>query len=103
MPAVGFIADKLGRHTLLLTVLIVLTSLLRLSILWASSLTAVATLVLISEFSGNPICSIIDSTVLDALPDPLQYGHQRLWGTIGWGILAPLAGIAMSTAGGPAA
>jgi PPP family 3-phenylpropionic acid transporter len=103
MPAFGFFADKLGRHTLLLSVLIILTSLLRLSILLASSLTAVATLVLISEFSGNPVCSIIDSTVLDNLPDPLLYGHQRLWGTIGWGILAPLAGVVMTAASGPAA
>jgi MFS transporter, PPP family, 3-phenylpropionic acid transporter len=102
MPALGLIADHLGRHTALLAVLIVLTSLIRLSIQCFSSLTTVAAFVLASEFSGNPISSIIDATVLHALPDPLLYGRQRLWGAIGFGCFAPLAGLALSAAHGPA-
>jgi PPP family 3-phenylpropionic acid transporter len=103
MPAIGYVADKIRRHTVLLSFLIIVTSVLRLGILLCSSLLAVATLILSAEFTGNPICSIIDSTVLDSLPDPLLYGQQRLWGTVGWGCLATLAGLAITDTGGPAA
>jgi MFS transporter, PPP family, 3-phenylpropionic acid transporter len=99
MPLFGYAADKLNRHKAFLFGLIVLTSLLRFGLLWCSSFLAVASLILLSDFSGNPITSIIDSTVLDALPDPLLYGRQRLWGTIAWGSMAPLAGQAISAFG----
>ena len=103
MPLVGLAADKLNRHKLFLLVLIACTALLRAGLIWCTSLVAVATLILISDFSGNPISSILDSTVLDALPDPLLYGRQRLWGTLGWGSMAPLAGQAIAAAGTAAA
>jgi PPP family 3-phenylpropionic acid transporter len=99
MPLLGYAADKLNRHKAFLLVLVVITSLLRIGFLWGSSFLAIATLLLISDISGKPIASIIDSTVLDALPDPLLYGRQRLWGTIAWGCMAPLAGQAISAFG----
>ena len=101
MPLIGFAADKLNSHKAFLLVLIAVTAFLRFGLLWCSSFIAVVTLILFSDFSGNPVSSIIDSTVLDALPDPLLYGRQRLWGTIGWGCMAPLAGQAITAFGAP--
>jgi MFS transporter, PPP family, 3-phenylpropionic acid transporter len=44
-------------------------------------------------FFGSPIGSLVDSAVLTLLGDRKQrYGRIRLWGTIGYGVVAPFAG-----------
>jgi MFS transporter, PPP family, 3-phenylpropionic acid transporter len=44
-------------------------------------------------FFGSPSASLVDSAVLTMLGDRKErYGRIRLWGTIGYGIIAPLAG-----------
>jgi PPP family 3-phenylpropionic acid transporter len=44
-------------------------------------------------FLGAPTASLVDSAVLTMLGDHKErYGRIRLWGTIGYGIIAPFAG-----------
>ncbi len=44
-------------------------------------------------FFGAPTASLVDSAVLTMLGDRKErYGRIRLWGTIGYGIIAPFAG-----------
>ena len=99
MPLVGLAADIIGNHKIVLLLLIGLTGLVRLGLIWCSTLTAAVVLILSTDFFGMPVHPIIDSTVLDTLSDPLQYGRQRLWGTIGYGIMAPIAGQAIAAGG----
>lgn len=40
-----------------------------------------------------PIVPLVDSTVMELLGSAgRSYGRQRLWGTVGWGITAPIVG-----------
>ena len=44
-------------------------------------------------FFGAPTASLVDSAVLTMLGDRKEhYGRVRLWGTIGYGVIAPFAG-----------
>jgi MFS transporter, PPP family, 3-phenylpropionic acid transporter len=44
-------------------------------------------------FFGSPTGSLVDSAVLTLLGDRRErYGRIRLWGTIGYGVIAPFAG-----------
>ena len=44
-------------------------------------------------FFGAPAASLVDSAVLTMLGDRKErYGRIRLWGTIGYGVIAPFAG-----------
>jgi MFS transporter, PPP family, 3-phenylpropionic acid transporter len=44
-------------------------------------------------FLGSPTGSLVDSAVLSLLGDRKErYGRIRLWGTIGYGVVAPFAG-----------
>ncbi|KAJ1487149.1 major facilitator superfamily domain-containing protein [Baffinella frigidus] len=55
---------------------------------------------LLSDVFGSAVEPSMDATVLELLPDPGQYGRQRLWGAIGWGwVGAPLAGVVVATYG----
>jgi MFS transporter, PPP family, 3-phenylpropionic acid transporter len=45
------------------------------------------------SFFGAPTASLVDSAVLTMLGDRKErYGRVRLWGTIGYGVIAPFAG-----------
>jgi PPP family 3-phenylpropionic acid transporter len=47
-----------------------------------------------------PILPIIDRSVLDVLGDNRdQYGKQRLWGAVGWGVTAPIVGFLVDQRG----
>lgn len=40
-----------------------------------------------------PIMPLVDNSVMDMLGDlKIQYGKQRLWGAVGWGIAGPITG-----------
>jgi PPP family 3-phenylpropionic acid transporter len=44
-------------------------------------------------FFGSPTAALVDSAVLTMLGDRKErYGRIRLWGTIGYGVIAPFAG-----------
>ena len=50
-------------------------------------------MVCLYAFFGSPIGSLADSAVMGLLGDRTErYGRFRLWGTVGYGVLAPLAG-----------
>ena len=49
--------------------------------------------VLAYAFFQSPIIPLIDTSVLAILGKRrVEYGRQRVWGAIGWGVAAPLAG-----------
>jgi len=93
-PIFGFLADLTKRPKWLLGISI---SSVILGILALTQVETYLGLVLVVIFYAlffAPILPIVDRSVLDALGEHReQYGKQRLWGAIGWGLSAPLAGL----------
>ncbi len=92
-PLWGGLADATRQHKRLLMLAITL------------ALASVAALSLISRFVLfipvvaayalfiAPVMPLVDNTVMEMLGEQRgKYGKQRLWGAVGWGIAAPLAG-----------
>jgi MFS transporter, PPP family, 3-phenylpropionic acid transporter len=92
-PFWGAVADVSRRYKLLLLALIagcvVSVFLLSTTTLYALLLVFVA----LFAFMSGPVMPLIDSSVLTNLGERRQdYGKLRLWGTIGFGLMSPLAG-----------
>ncbi len=50
--------------------------------------------VIVYAFFSAPIIPLVDNTVLFMLAKRSdEYGKQRLWGAVGWGIIGPVAGM----------
>mmetsp|Transcript_72060 Transcript_72060/g.108764 ORF Transcript_72060/g.108764 Transcript_72060/m.108764 type:complete len:414 (+) Transcript_72060:159-1400(+) len=100
MPFWGAIADRWSMWAkVLLLGLMFSATCIKLSLLMCTSFPLIALVLVGGDFLGNPVLSIIDSTALDAIPDPLAFGRLRLFGTIGWGTMAPLGGLLLEARG----
>jgi MFS transporter, PPP family, 3-phenylpropionic acid transporter len=92
-PFWGAVADVSRRYKLLLLSLIagcvVSVFLLSTTTFYALLLLYVA----LFAFCSGPVMPLIDSSVLSSLGERRQdYGKLRLWGTVGFGLMSPLAG-----------
>ncbi len=90
------IADSTGRHrrVLVATILssIAAAQLFRLGAGFWSLLPVALGL----AFASSPIMPLVDNSVLESLgEDRPRYGRVRLWGAVGWGLSAPLVGLAI--------
>ncbi|KAG2916765.1 hypothetical protein PC117_g17642 [Phytophthora cactorum] len=56
-------------------------------------------MVLVSQIQSGPASSLLDHAVLDLLAKGGEYGRQRLFGAVGWGIGTYLTGIAVACRG----
>ncbi|XP_068232941.1 uncharacterized protein [Palaemon carinicauda] len=52
-----------------------------------------AVLLIAGQMTFNTSVSITDAITVDTTGDDGSYGVQRAWGTIGWGIMAPISGL----------
>ena len=97
-PLWGGLSDVTKQHKLSLLAAISVAILLALTL---STLTAFAWLipvVILFAFFSSPIMPLVDSTTMSLLGDKKQrYGRIRLWGAIGWGIVAPVVGWLIKT------
>lgn len=57
---------------------------------------AILKYVLLSELLASALPVLADSAVLVALRDRKCFGRMRMWGAAGWGLMAMLAGHAIS-------
>jgi MFS transporter, PPP family, 3-phenylpropionic acid transporter len=99
-PLWGGLADATQQHKRLLLLAIggSLAAVLVLSTL--DSFYWLLPVVLLYAFSSAPIMPLVDSTVLGLLGNNKdQYGKQRLWGAIGWGLTGPIIGILIQRTG----
>lgn len=87
------IADATRRHRLIMSLGITVAFI---SILIIQSMTAfviIFILILVYNFFFAPVGSLADSATIAMLgEDRAMYGRIRLGGTIGWGLIAPIAG-----------
>lgn len=92
-PLWGGAADASKRHGLVLTLAIggALTIVMLLSTI-TTFVWLIPTLVAYAFFSA-PIMPLVDNAVMGSLGERKhEYGKQRLWGAVGWGVAAPLVG-----------
>ncbi len=94
------LADRTGRHRLILglTMAGVITTALVIPTL--NALLPVALMVALYALLGSPIVSLSDSATMSMLGDERsQYGRVRMGGTFGWAMAAPLAGLLVENNG----
>ena len=92
-PAWGALADATRRTRLLLGIAIAVTMSAVLAISFTTTFLLLIPLVFLYAFNNSPIIPLVDSTVMDMLGERrTQYGRQRLWGAVGWGVTAPVVG-----------
>jgi MFS transporter, PPP family, 3-phenylpropionic acid transporter len=93
-PLVAGVADATGRHKQLLLGAVGGSILVALLFPLATSFLALIPLVIFWAMTLEPIMPLTDKAVLDLLGERREeYGKQRLWGAVGWGAMAPVAGL----------
>lgn len=94
------VADATRRHRLIMSVGI---GVALISILIMQSMTIfviIFIIILIYNFFFAPVGSLADSATIAMLGDDrAMYGRIRLGGTIGWGVIAPIAGVLVDNYG----
>ncbi|OQR96183.1 Major Facilitator Superfamily (MFS) [Thraustotheca clavata] len=100
-PLWGAIADILRKQRLVHILCIATGAMLMFSIQFtASSFYLTCFIVFLANFQSGPTSSLLDQAVL-ALTERVgaEYGKQRLFGAIGWGLGAYVTGVIVSTFG----
>jgi len=93
-------ADATRRYRVILLSAIAGTWVATLLVSRATSLATLLPLVLINALFAAPIGALIDSSVVALLGENrADYGRVRLWGSVGWGLSALLAGPVLERAG----
>jgi PPP family 3-phenylpropionic acid transporter len=99
-PIFGVLADVTQKHKRILGISIIMVIVGILVISFVQSFFGLIPGIIIYSFFFAPVLPLIDRSVLEILgPDRDQYGKQRLWGAIGWGALAPIAGLVVEKSG----
>ena len=88
------LADRTRHHKLVMTGLIAGTVAAALLILQMDAFFWLLLVVSVFSFLLAPVVSLSDSATMSMLGENRhRYGRVRLWGTIGWGVVAPVAGL----------
>jgi PPP family 3-phenylpropionic acid transporter len=94
------IADKTHRHKLILGAALLASIGLVAVFPFARTIAPVFVVILLISFMVSPVNSLADTATMTMLGDQQQmYGRVRVGGTIGWGVVAPVAGIAIEKYG----
>ena len=94
------LADTSHRHKLIMSITILGSIGLAVSFPVVKTITAVFVLLSLFSIMVAPINSFADTATLTMLGDQKNmYGRIRVGGTIGWGVIAPIAGIVIARYG----
>lgn len=86
-------ADAGHKHKRVLFITIAAVVLLITLVPFIHSFALLFPLILLHTFFGAPIMALVDSATMSQLGEHRElYGRIRIWGTIGWGLSAPLIG-----------
>ncbi len=96
----GAVADATHKYKAILLLAIAGVWLSVFAIFNAPGFFLLALAVVFYAFLGAPVLPIVDNSVMTALGDKRdRYGLERVWGSIGWGVSAILAGILIQRLG----
>jgi PPP family 3-phenylpropionic acid transporter len=94
------LADARHRHKTILFITILTTILFAVVFPSLKTFAFVFLFVLLLAFVSAPIIPLVDTAAISMLGERRElYGRTRLWGTIGWGVSAPLAGMFLQIQG----
>jgi PPP family 3-phenylpropionic acid transporter len=94
------IADTTHRHKLVMSITVLAAMGLIASFPFIGTIAAVFVVVSLFSFMIAPVNSLADTATMTMLGDQQNmYGRVRVGGTIGWGAIAPLAGIVIEKYG----
>ncbi|HSN76761.1 MAG TPA: MFS transporter [Anaerolineae bacterium] len=94
------LADRTGRHRLILSLTMAGVIVVVLVIPSLHALLPVVGMIALYSLLGSPIVSLSDSATMTMLGDERdKYGRVRLGGTFGWALAAPLAGLLVENNG----
>jgi PPP family 3-phenylpropionic acid transporter len=92
-PAWGAVADATHRHRAILLIAVAGAAAGAALIPTTETYAVVAVFALIQAAMFAPVMALLDNGALTLLgPRAEHYGRYRVWGTIGWGVSAPLVG-----------
>jgi PPP family 3-phenylpropionic acid transporter len=93
-PLWGAIADGTRQHRAMLMVSIAGTMSMVALLSRATGLLWLLPIVALYAFFSAPVIPLVDHSVMEMLGERRElYGKQRVWGAVGWGIAAALAGV----------
>jgi len=96
----GAVADATHKHKAILLIAIAGVWVSVLAIFKAPGFLMLSVAVAFYAFLGSPVLSIVDNAVMTLLGDRRdEYGLERVWGSIGWGVSAIFAGILIQRLG----
>jgi MFS transporter, PPP family, 3-phenylpropionic acid transporter len=99
-PLWGGLADITRRHKLIWTITITGTITMALVLSQTTVFLLLIPIVIVYALFSSPIIPLADNAVMALLAERKdQYGRQRIWGAIGWGIAAPLIGLLIENRG----
>src|SRR4030066_383756 len=94
------LADLKHRHNLVMSLTILGTILLSITFPFLKAFILVLIVSVLFSFFTSPINSLADSATMTMLDsEKALYGRVRLGGTIGWGLMAPVAGLIIQSFG----
>lgn len=101
-PALTALADASQRHRLVLLIAIVGNVAMYMVFPFFHTFAWYLLLVIVGGIFGGPVLSLVDNATMSMLDDEKQlFGRVRLGGTIGWGLMAPLAAAIVASYGLP--
>jgi len=99
-PLWGGLADITRRHKLIWTITVTGAITLALVLSQTTVFLLLILIVVVYALFASPIIPLADNAVMALLAERKdQYGRQRIWGAIGWGIAGPLIGQLIETRG----
>lgn len=99
-PLFSGLADATGRHRQILALAILISGGLALVLPALTTFWLLLAGIFLFALALEPIMPITDQAVVESLGEGRsQYGRQRLWGAVGWGLAGPLAGGLVDEAG----
>ncbi|KAL6754317.1 major facilitator superfamily domain-containing protein [Haematococcus lacustris] len=96
------LADHWRCHRSTVMVCYALSVTLRLAMSMPVGIVQVAALMLAGDFFGGPVWPMVDALIMSQCKEESDWGRQRVWASISWGGLAPLAGWMVERHGLPA-
>ena len=94
------VADATRRHRLVMSLGLSVACASALLMQSLSTFVIIFIVILVYNFFSSPVASLGDSATISMLgEDRAMYGRIRLGGTIGWGVMAPIAGILVDNYG----
>jgi MFS family permease len=99
-PFWGILSDQSDNKFIALYISFLVSLVGQLLVVWRTDVKFLLFMVFVTAIFNAPVKSLIDSIVLDHLPNKANYGRMRLWGQLGFGLGSSGVGVLLSLSKG---